>query len=125
MVSPKQEYLRRRPETFGDLRLNLGKTGVQRQSRMHEKPEFPTLAERKEWLAGDGSVDRASLRPDSLLTENLQGTLPRWSLRDLPNGQKTLHPSHGGQYQIWTNGRMIRLVDHSSRHCSPLYGAQG
>jgi hypothetical protein len=60
MVSPKREYLRRRPETFGDFRLNLGKTGVQRRKRMREKPGFSGpfsrpfggLAERRnDWLA--------------------------------------------------------------------------
>ena len=80
MVSPKREYLRRRPETFGDFRLNLGKAGVQRRKRMREKPGFPAHSRVPSgaWpsagMAGwRRSVDRASLQPDSLLTGNFTG----------------------------------------------------
>src|SRR4029077_18764700 len=77
MVSPKREYLRRRPETFGDFRLNLGKTGVQRRKRMREKPGFsgpfsrPFGAWPSAGMTGwQRSIDRASLQPDPLLTGN-------------------------------------------------------
>jgi len=60
MVSPKREYLRRRPETFGDFRLKIFKPGVRRQSRRREKPDFRLLCaslaepgQTQDWLAGD------------------------------------------------------------------------
>src|SRR6187431_548675 len=66
MVSPKREYLRRRPETFGDFRLNLGKAGVQRRKRMREKLGFPAHSRVPSgaWpnagMAGWGGRDRTS-----------------------------------------------------------------
>jgi hypothetical protein len=38
---PKTEYLRKWPETFGDLHLKFGKAGSQRQTRMSKRPRFP------------------------------------------------------------------------------------
>jgi hypothetical protein len=48
--SPKREYSRKRPETFGDFRLKFGRAGVRRPKRMREKPGFPAHS-RVSWEA--------------------------------------------------------------------------
>jgi hypothetical protein len=64
MVSAKREYLRIRPETFGDFHLNFGKPEVRIRNPMREKPGFPALS-RVSWepgpkagLPGWGTRDR-------------------------------------------------------------------
>src|SRR5712691_2523441 len=81
MVSAKREYLRTRPETFGDFHLRIGEPGVRRQNEFAKSRDFrPILTfpsepgRTHEWLAGAGGFEPryggSKLAPPATLRRN-------------------------------------------------------
>jgi hypothetical protein len=98
-VSAKREYLRIRPETFGDFRLNFGEPRVRRRKRMREMPGFPAhfrfVSERRPIAGMPGwrrSANRTCLQPNSLQTGNFTGKITISGLKATIQEQETAVP---------------------------------
>jgi hypothetical protein len=87
MVSAKREFLRIGPETFGDLRLDIGELGSGDRNRTRETPGFPAASyvfwgvRPKAGLAGWGGRIRTPRwrngnRKLSLVRQKLQNLFP-------------------------------------------------
>jgi len=84
---------------FGDFHFKIGETGVQRQNRMREKPEFPRHS-RVSWRAWSNarmsgwrrSAHRTRLYLNSLQTGNFTGKITISGLKATISKQETTVP---------------------------------